>query len=445
MICPSRPALRPVDPTVPAASTPAKPLPNRQTPYGMPFWMAYAGNTFITIAVALLYRYADFVTFLGGTEFHLGWIVGIGMIGSLLMRFALGSGIDQYGPGRVWLASLAAFALISFAHLGITSYDGPAIYLLRIALCSAIAGIFGSSITFISGRVSVARMAELVGMLGTSGFMGMVIGAQWGDLLCGTQTIERWQVDRLFVVSGGLGLAAMLFAWLATRSLPGPVRRRRPPVAGLVRRYQPGMVLVVAVAVGAALALPATFLRTFAAELNIPRIGLFFTVCAPVAIITRVVTRRMPEQIGLVPMTLAGVAILCGGELLLLTVRAEWEFLFPGIGYGIAHAILFPTITATGTGAFPMRYRGLGTMVILAAFDAGQLVGAPFAGAVIHCSGLVGLPRYPTLFVTMAATLALIGAAYALTSRGSAPRRPSRPRRTRNRAQARRSALAHAE
>ncbi|NUQ64653.1 MAG: hypothetical protein HUU20_19485 [Pirellulales bacterium] len=384
----------------------------------MPFWMAYFGNSLVTIAVALLYRYADFVTLLGGSEFHLGWIVGVGMIGSLLMRFALGSGIDRYGPARVWIGSLAAFALVCFAHLGISSYQGPAIYLLRIALFSAIAGIFGSSITFISGRVSIARMAELVGMLGTSGFMGMVIGAQWGDLLCGTQTVQRWQIDRLFVVCGLLAIGAMWFAWLATRGLPAPSRRRRrAPLLALVRRYQPGTVLVVGIAVGAALALPATFLRTYAAELDIARIGLFFGVYAPTAIITRVATRRMPEQIGLVPMTLIGMAVLSAGDLLFLPVGAEWQFVFPAVGFGISHAILFPTITATGSGAFPVRYRGLGTMVILAAFDAGQLVGAPAAGAIVHFSGLVGLPRYPTLFVTMAVILGAVGIGYALTSR----------------------------
>ena len=43
-------------------------------------------------AWSLLYRYADFVRLLGGTEFHLGWIVGVGMVGSIFMRLALGRG-----------------------------------------------------------------------------------------------------------------------------------------------------------------------------------------------------------------------------------------------------------------------------------------------------------------------------------------------------------------
>ena len=397
--------------------------------------MAYTANLLVMVAIALLFRYADFVTLLGGTELHLGWIVGVGMVGSLLMRLLLGTGIDRYGPRRVWLCSLVLFAAVCFAHLAVTRYDTLAVYALRGLYCLALAGIFGSSMTFISGRVPVVRIAEMIGMLGTSGFVGMVLGTQLGDLLCGTHTIQRWQVDRMFLVAGALGTCAVVFAGLATRGLAPPRARRRLPIARLLRRYQPGTVLLVGVALGAGLGLPAIFLRTYAAELDIPRIGLFFAVYAPTAIATRVLTRRLPERFGLPPMILLGLGVLAATQLLFLPVRSEWMFVVPGIGYGIAHAILFPTMMAAGTRFFPERYRGLGVMVALSAFDLGQLIGAPAAGAILHYSGRLGLPSYPTLFVSMAAALALIGAVYALSCRrgNEPPQSPTAgPRRDRH-------------
>jgi MFS family permease len=420
MICSSRSALPSCEPAS-ASTTSADASADTVdgcTAYGTPFWMAYVANSLVTVAWALLYRYADFVTLLGGTERDLGWILGLGMIGSLVMRFALGTGIDQYGPRRLWLGSQVLFALTCFAHLAVSSHAGIAIYLLRIALLSSVAGIYGSSITFISGRVSMVRMAELVGMLGTSGFMGIVVGTVLGDLFCGTKTIERWQIDLLFIAAGSMALVATGFVWLATGGLPAPrPRRRRPPVISLLWRYQPGTVLVVGVAAGAALALPATFLRTFGAELNIPRMWLFFFVYAGVAIVTRVLTRRMPEQIGLTPMILLGLGALVVAEVSFLMVRSEWQLIVPAISYGVAHAIVFPTITAAGTSTFPYRYRGLGTMVILATFDVGILLGAPLVGEILHFSSAVGLPRYPTMFATMAALLGIVGVMYALTCR----------------------------
>ena len=44
------------------------------------------------VAVSLLYRYADFVSSLGGTELQLGLIVGLGMVGSVLVRAFQGAG-----------------------------------------------------------------------------------------------------------------------------------------------------------------------------------------------------------------------------------------------------------------------------------------------------------------------------------------------------------------
>jgi hypothetical protein len=50
----------------------------------------------------------------------------------------------------------------------------------------------------------------------------------------------------------------------------------------------------------------------------------------------------------------------------------------------------------------------------------GQLIGAPVAGAVLRYSPSVGLPPYPTMFLTMAGLMALVGVWY-LAARNSPP------------------------
>ncbi|MHB8902161.1 MAG: MFS transporter, partial [Thermoguttaceae bacterium] len=150
--------------------------------YDGPFWNAYVANFLVMCSVALLFRYADFVTVLGGGELELGWIVGVGMVGSLLARLSLGSLIDRRGARRVWLGALGLLIACSAAHLLVSTCRGPLIYLLRILYCCSLAGIFGASMTFIAGRAPLARMAEMFGMLGTSGFVGTIVGTQLGDL-----------------------------------------------------------------------------------------------------------------------------------------------------------------------------------------------------------------------------------------------------------------------
>ena len=224
MIC------RTTDTRMPAAAVGIAGVAVAGVTYDLTFWLAYASNLTLMIAHSLLFRYADFVLYLGGSEFRLGWIVGLGMLGCLAMRLAQGVGIDRYGPRTMWVASTALFAVSCFGHLAISNVDGPAIFLLRIAYNCAIAGFFGASITFISAHAPVTRMAEVVGMLGTSGFMAMVIGAWIGDLLLGQTPIEMSRLQWMFSLAGALGLVSMTLGWLATRGeIHVPRADRFPP------------------------------------------------------------------------------------------------------------------------------------------------------------------------------------------------------------------------
>jgi MFS family permease len=444
--------------------------------YDRPFWLAYLSNLLLASAASLLYRYADFVTLLGGNEFHLGWIVGVGMVGSLTMRLALGSWIDRYGAGRLWLASLLLFAVTCLAHLAIASHSGAGIYLLRIGYCCALAGVGGASMTFVSMRTGNDRLAEMVGMLGTGGFLGIVVGTLLGDLLFGSISIAAAQVAEMFIVAALLGLLAMPFAWAATRSersrfrvqgsgfrfqgsetnspLPlgeGPgVRASRdtrpttigphpnplpkgegtscretslcePSLLALVRRYSPAAILFICVTMGMGLGLPSTFLRSYAAGQGIPRIGLFFLVYCIAAVAIRVPTRRWSERFGPRRIILLGMAGMTASIAIFPLVRCEWQLAFPAVGFGSSHAILWPAVVAAGSVAFPPENRGLATVLLLAAWDFGLLIASPSVGVVLRYSESVGLPPYPTMFLSMAALLTLVTLWYAARRSAAAP------------------------
>ncbi len=423
-----RPLNTRIDPSA-AGSAPSD-LPS---PYDNHFWLAYLANILVMISITMLFRYADFVTLLGGTEWHLGWIVGIGMVGSLAVRLAMGQAIDRYGSRLIWLGSVLLLALVCFAHVGVATHNGAAIYLLRVALSCAIAGIFGASMTFVSSRVSVVRLAEMWGMLGTAGFLGIMVGPLISDWMLGGGAVTRSQLNGMFVVAGLFGCGSAVFAYLAARGeLPRP-RRAQQSVLYLLRRYHPGSVLLVGIIMGVALGLPNTFLRPFAAELAIPRIGVFFGFYAPAAIITRILTRRLPERFGPEPLIPAGLIGLMISQLLFLFVRAEWQFILPGIGYGVSHAILFPCVVAAGSSAFPDEHRGVGNLLILAMYDLGVLIGAPMVGVTLELARFWGVASYGSVFLAMAVLLAGSAAVYRLTwRRGVRPWEHLRPPHSRD-------------
>jgi MFS family permease len=373
--------------------------------YGADFWLCYLANLCLMIAFAILFRYADFVSYVGGNEMHLGLIVGVGMFGALTMRAIQGVGIDRYGPRLIWSLSLVGFTLSALAHLLITSVDGPGIYMARILLTTSTAGAFGASITYISLRAPPARIAEMIGTIGTSGFIGMGLGPALADFVFSGDGGPEQHIRRMFLWAAAMSTASLVLTLIATRK---PVRmdlRRRPPLWGVLRKYHPGVILLVSAGTGMTLGLPYTFLRAYAAELDISGIRSFFLVYASVAFTLRIATRRLPDRIGIRPVITWGLACGAVSMLLYLCVHSEWSLAIPAVFAGAAHALLFPSVLAGGSRTFPIRYRGIATTLMLAMFDVGNLVGQPTIGAIISGAKYLGLPSYPTMFVSVSVFL----------------------------------------
>ena len=121
---------------------------------------------------------------------------------------------------------------------------------------------------------------------------------------------SRTELDWLFLVAAALGCVSFAAAWFATAREVRPPRQRRLPLGILLRRYHPRALLLMAIVMGVAIGMPATFLRTFAAELSINRLAPFFTVYALTAIATRLATRRVIDEFGIRPAVIMGTAAI---------------------------------------------------------------------------------------------------------------------------------------
>jgi MFS family permease len=164
--------------------------------------------------------------------------------------------------------------------------------------------------------------------------------------------------------------------------------------------------------------LPHIFLRTYTAHLHIGSIKLFFLVYASVAFGVRIATRQLTDRWGPRPMICVGLSALSAMMLLFLVVVDEWMLAIPAVMGGVGHALLFPAVVADVSAAFPRRYRGLATSLMMATFDVGNLLGQPAVGAMIEGAQAIGLPPYAFMFATVSAVLLGLGAVYAQSKGG---------------------------
>jgi hypothetical protein len=138
-----------------------------------------------------------------------------------------------------------------------------------------------------------------------------------------------------------------------------------------------------------------------------------------VAFVTRLAIRRLPLWIGIRGMMLLGLANLALGILLFVPVREAWHLYLPAVFLGVAHACMFPAVVAGGSTAFPARYRGLGTAVMLAMFDVGNVIGPPAFGAIWQLAEVWGWGPFQTAFFAAAGFLTALGVAFLWMSRNS--------------------------
>jgi MFS family permease len=327
--------------------------------------------------------------------------------------------------------SLAAFIAAQLGHCLLTSVQGPQVYLLRTLMTVGIAGAFGSSLTHVSLLAPPGRMGEYIGVLGSSGFIGLALGPWLGDLLLADVPATPQAMLRMFGWAAAAGLAALLLASRAGRPATphrplaqATLRRRRSiGVLALIRRYHPGPLLLIGAAMGLGLGLPGVFVRPFAQELHIDRVKLFFLVYAATAFSVRMVARRWTDIWGVRPMVLSGCSLLAASMLVFCTVSNVWMLALPAVTTGMAHALLFPAVVTGAGQSFAARNRGLATNLIMAMFDLGGLLGQPLAASVLWTAGKLGGPRYTSMFVVMSVVLSLATLYYALATRNTRPAR----------------------
>lgn len=395
---------------------------DEQNIYDRKFWFAYLANVVLVAANSLTFRFAEFVAFLGkisgeaeidgGTERLSGQIVSTGLILAVCFRFVLGPAIDRWGTRHVWmLASLVyiagCLALLIPQQLSVT------LWLARIAYQVGLAGMFTCSIVHIQNQVPANRRTEVIGVLGSSGFVGTILGTQLGDLIFLLIPEGMVRFCALFGGSSILGFVHLAIVFFLTRHDVHDRPAEIPSAHRLLFRYWPGVIFLAALAMGTNFAVTTVFLTRFATQNNLRGIGTFFLAYSVTAFCCRWLTREWGSTIGRHRMVLWGLAGITCGQLLFLFVTSEWIFVFPALFCGFGHSLLFPAVVSLGAGRFPVHYRGSGTTLVLGFQELGIILSAPVLGAIIDSYDDRG---YPQMFVAAAAVSFVVGIIYACTA-----------------------------
>jgi MFS family permease len=374
--------------------------------YGRTFWLAYIANTLLVLANSLTFRFAELVVFLGGTEERVGDIVAIALTISVVVRLSVSHVLDDYGTRRMW--PLCTLLFIGGCAMFLQCRDlSWTIYAARTAFVVGLTGMFACSMTHIQNVVPPHRRTEVIGNLGSSGFIGIIVGSNVGDGIVHAIPPGRTQFVVLFGGALIIGIVYLAIILALTSTHPVQARGSSPPAFRLLSRHWPGMVVLVSMVMGLGVTVTTVFLTRFATSRHIDGIGMFFTGYALSAFAFRILAAKWSRTIGRHWMLVRGLMGHAAGHFLLSFADSGWEFILPSIVCGFGHALLFPAVVSLGAGAFPATARGSGTAIILGFTDFGSLVVSPLLGRIIVTAG------FQTMFWTSSLTALIVGLIYA--------------------------------
>ena len=384
-------------------SAPEKPV------YDRVFWLSYCANLMLVTGNAMTFRFAEFVKVFGGTEKTVGFIIGCGTTAALVSRLALGQAIERFGIRTLWLTVVSLF-ITGCVLMALADSIGVLLYSGRVSFAIGLAGMFTCSIFHAQNRAPVNRRTEVIGNLGSSGFLGMIVGSQLCDLW-GRSFSDRFEPVAAFGFVAGLGCLYLLLVLFVTARDEQVRPDHSVPAHRLIFRFWPGPVVFAALAMGMYFIVPSVFLTRFSTHRGLGGIGAYWTTYAAIAFLVRVKTRKWATTVGRHRMVLIGTLGYGTGFAMMPFVNELWQFVFPACACGFAHALLFPAVVSLGTESFPREFRGTGTTLVLGFFDLGGTIAAPILGAVIdHYDGA----GFQQMFLGSASVSVLIGGYYYL-------------------------------
>jgi MFS family permease len=277
-----------------------------------------------------------------------------------------------------------------------------------------------AAILHVQNQAPRARRTEVVGNFGSSGFIGMILGSQLGDLIFAATAEDHSRFYILFGLATLLTVAHGVLAVVITRGDAHVRPSETPWPHRLVVRYWPGPIVAVAIMMGVSFTVTTVFLSRMTAERGLGGIGTFFLGYCFSAFIFRVASSTWSARLGRHRLLLVGLAGHATGHLMLSQVTSQWQLVIPALTCGFGHALLFPSVVSLGTETFPREYRGTGTAIILGFTEVGVAISAPLLGWIIDtCRASGTVEPFAAMYYASASSACCVAIFYAWSTRNS--------------------------
>jgi MFS family permease len=377
-----------------------------------PFITATVTNFFFFLSLNGFVLLPLYIQALGGTEIEIGIVMGLYTGVGIVCQPLLGPVVDAVGRRPFMLVGTGL--VLGASLLAITAESFLALAVVRTLQGLGFSSFFVAMFSYVVDIVPPAERGWALGIYGASGFVSTAVAPLIGEWI-----IRSWGFRALFVVSAVLAAVSAVIVWR--------VRDTRPPGAVTVRMGASMMRMgvddllhrhmAVAFFFGLGSGTIFAFLPTFAENLGVRTLSLFYTAYSVAAIAVRVFGGRLIDTRGrravIVPsMFVQAVSTGLLAALGLLVSRDSATPVVPvlfisGLLSGGAHGFLYPGLAALITDTAPDDRRASIVGVFSAVMLLGQTAGAFLFGYVTHTFGYAFMWWMLTMLLIMGAAFSM--------------------------------------
>lgn len=365
--------------------------------YTLRFWRACAVHFTGAMALAQFILFPLYIRQLGGTEWTIGLITGVGYAAAVAIRFLAGAWLDRLGRRALLLAAgvvHVASCLLYLTTLGI----GPWIVVVTVLHGMAGGVLFATYFTYAADIVPPLRRAEGTAIFGLCGLIPNGLAPPLGERVIAVGGFAAY-----FVTAAAWALVSLaLSTGLPEIERPwGPEPSPAHRWLAVLRKPVFRLPLFATVAFGLGTTAIFTFLAPFAEDSGLGDVGSFFLAYAVAAAVVRLLGGRIPDLVGADRVALPALAVLALG-LAAVALIDSYPHLMICVGgvCGAAHGYLFPVLNSLVVARAPAGSWGTVVSLYTAMFDVGVMLGAPILGAVSHAYG------YHLMYVVAAGVVA---------------------------------------
>lgn len=343
---------------------------------------------------------------LGAPVQVIGLLVAAVTITGIFVKFPAGGLADIFGFRRLMLAGLWVKASAPFLYLatgnwlqllGVRFYHGFSTALYAPAASALVAKAYPKQRGSRLGTYSAAENAGVV--------LGPVLGA----------AILAWaNFSVAFIVSGAIGIAALLSIWPLPRDVPAGSDKQslKSIVSGLGRGLRQilgdramRLVSLMEATLYAGVGTLQAYLPLYALSVHIPvaQIGVLFGAQGVASIVLRPLMGGIADRLGRKPFIIGGVA-LCAAVLIAIPYVANfWALLALSVLFGLGTGMVTPSTTAMIGDLVKRGEFGAAMGVFGSLWDTGHAAGPLAAGFLVAALGY----RHAFLIIAIAILVAL--------------------------------------